>query len=50
MKNKPSPHLSDSMLTIAIKEQDLGAILASSVNMPPQSLLVIKQADNVKNE
>lgn len=38
------------MLAINVKEQDLGAILAIAVNMPPQSLLVIKQADNVKNE
>lgn len=49
---KISPPLSlkyDYILVIIIKEQDLGVILAISVNVPHQRLLVIKQADNVKN-
>lgn len=40
----------DYILVIIVKEQDLGDILASSVNMSHQRILVIKQADNVKSE
>lgn len=50
---KMSPPLSlqyDYILVIIIKEQDLGAILASSVNKPHQRLLVVKQADNGEEE
>lgn len=50
---KMSPPLSlqyDYILVIIIKEQDLGAILASSVNNTHQRSLVIKQADNGKEE